>query len=127
MHSLRWQIALQGAVPGLSYFPAYELLIDELRDYRFYEEDLAHPRPEAIRQVMGRFDAAYLGPEALALSKALRPILRGLAHRPRDPDGEAHQHHLERLRLRLEALGETFPEAHLAPLHLAISARQLNH
>ena len=71
-----------GEVPALHYFPAYELLLDDLRDYRFYADDMLHPSPVAIDYIWNRFSATYF--DAPTLSEAARheKAFRASAHRP---------------------------------------------
>lgn len=86
------------------YFPAWELLMDDLRDYRFYGRDLAHPTEVAEDYVWEKFCGAWLKPEAQAINTALDGIFKDLAHRPFDPRSTAHQTFLQRLRERIAGL-----------------------
>lgn len=77
--------------PGIvSYFPAYELMNDELRDYRFYEEDMLHPSSQAVEFIWQRFRAAYFGRAAEQFLEDWRPIREAHGHKPFHPDSEAH-------------------------------------
>lgn len=81
--------------PGIvSYFPAYELMNDELRDYRFYEEDMLHPSSQAVEFIWQRFRAAYFGRAAEQFLEDWRPIREAHGHKPFRPDSEAHQRFL---------------------------------
>lgn len=73
------------------YFPAYELVIDVLRDYRFYDLDLVHPNYAATEAVWEEFVKACIAPDAWPVMEAVRDITTAAAHRPRFPDTEAHQ------------------------------------
>jgi len=64
------------------YFPAYEIMLDELRDYRFYEADLIHPNEQAQAYIWEHFKASYFDTELLSISKKWDSIYRTLAHRP---------------------------------------------
>lgn len=64
------------------YFPAYEIVNDDLRDYRFYASDLAHPSEEAVEYIWEVFRATYLDPSGEAILKEGESILRGWEHRP---------------------------------------------
>ncbi|MGX5820656.1 GSCFA domain-containing protein [Chitinophaga lutea] len=75
----------------LHYFPAYELVIDDLRDYRFYKEDLVHPNELAIQYVWEHFTAAALNEEGQALLKEVGEIVRASRHRPLHPGSEELQ------------------------------------
>jgi hypothetical protein len=67
---------------NVHYFPAYEIMLDELRDYRFYEADLIHPNEQAQDYIWERFKAAYFDSELLTISKKWDSIYRTLGHRP---------------------------------------------
>mgnify|MGYP002633187470 CR=1 FL=1 len=64
------------------YFPAYEILIDELRDYRFYKDDLRHPSDLAVEYVWKAFQESCMQPEIIALNQKLIKIDRRNSHRP---------------------------------------------
>jgi hypothetical protein len=67
---------------NVHYFPAYEIMLDELRDYRFYEADMIHPNEQAQDYIWERFKAAYFDNELLTISKKWDSIYRTLGHRP---------------------------------------------
>ena len=71
---------------GLSYFPAYEILLDELRDYRFYKPDMLHPSEQAVDYIYRRFQDTFFSSEARQYVEEWRPIREALAHRPFQPD-----------------------------------------
>ncbi len=87
-----------------SYFPAYELVIDDLRDYRFYAPDLLHPTPQAVDYVFAKFSDAYLDPAAKDFLANWASIRAALAHRPLHPGSKAHRQFLLDLLARLQAL-----------------------
>ena len=66
----------------IHYFPAFEIMMDDLRDYRFYQRDRLHPNDEAINYIAEQFEAAYLTVEAKASVAKWRKILDRLGHRP---------------------------------------------
>lgn len=68
------------------YFPAYEILLDELRDYRFYADDLIHPSPLAVKIIFDRFCKAFLTDEALALAERVDKLRKMQEHRPLHPE-----------------------------------------
>lgn len=86
------------------YFPAWELLMDDLRDYRFYGRDLAHPSEVAEDYVWEKFASTWLKPEAQSINAALDAVFKDLAHRPFDPKSDAHQVFLQKLRTRIDTL-----------------------
>ncbi|MDR1171758.1 MAG: GSCFA domain-containing protein [Bacteroidales bacterium] len=64
------------------YFPAYEIVLDELRDYRFYNEDMTHPNDTAINYIWQRFCENYVTKDTLQTMKAVEDIIKAVAHRP---------------------------------------------
>ena len=73
------------------YFPAYELILDDLRDYRFYNQDMAHPNDLAVNYVWDYFHRACIAPKAQAIAKQIDPIIRATQHRPFHTDTAAYQ------------------------------------
>lgn len=93
----------------LFYFPAYELVIDDLRDYRFYKEDLVHPNELAIQYVWQHFTSACLHPDAQQLEKQVADILRARQHRPFNPKTPQHRQFLAAYAKKVKALAEAHP------------------
>jgi hypothetical protein len=91
----------------VDYFPSYEILMDDLRDYRFYARDLTHPTEVAEDYVWEKFAATWLSPQAREVNAQLDQIYRDLAHRERDPESEAHQTFLQKLHTRIDHLRGT--------------------
>lgn len=75
----------------VSYFPAYELVIDDLRDYRFYAEDMLHPSAQAVEYVTGKFFEAALSDDAKKIQNKVFDIVQARAHRPLNPHSEAYR------------------------------------
>ena len=78
-------------LPGVQYFPAYELLLDDLRDYRFYADDLLHPAAAAEKYIFGKFVQAAFSPETRRLLPRYERYLRGLNHRPVSPESAEYR------------------------------------
>jgi len=76
---------------SISYFPAYELLLDELRDYRFYAEDMFHPNSTTIDYIWNRFSDCYFSKETQRTTTEIEKLKRSLAHRPFNKTGEEYQ------------------------------------
>ena len=93
-----------------SYFPAYEIVNDELRDYRFYKEDMLHPSDQAVAYIWERFSAAYFSKETNVFLEKWRPIKAALNHRPFNPDSEEHQIFMQRTQEKIEELKRQYPE-----------------
>lgn len=95
--------------PGVvSYFPAYEIMNDDLRDYRFYQEDMLHPSDQAVEYIWEKFRAAYFGKAAELFMEDWRPIREALAHRPFHPDSEEHQRFLVKTEERKKQFEEKY-------------------
>lgn len=90
----------------VEYFPAYEIVTDDLRDYRFYADDLVHPAPQAIAYIWEKFTATALSDRARNLLPEAEAIAAAAAHRPRNPQGEAHRAFCRRQLERIAALPE---------------------
>ncbi|MDO4758245.1 MAG: GSCFA domain-containing protein [Rikenellaceae bacterium] len=90
--------------PQCSYFPAYELLLDDLRDYRFYAEDLTHPAPQAVEYIWERFSQAAFTPQTRQLNDRITRALSFCAHRPLNPASESYRKAAEHLCTELAEL-----------------------
>ncbi len=88
--------------PGVDYFPAFEMMVDDLRDYRFYGRDMIHPSDEAEDYIWERFTAMYFGTEEKKFVREWSEILAALNHRPFQPQSVAHQRFLKKVLERLE-------------------------
>ncbi|MBO0938862.1 GSCFA domain-containing protein [Fibrella sp. HMF5335] len=86
------------------YFPAYELVLDDLRDYRFYEADLIHPNVQAHDYVFGKFAESAFSQELRAFVKEWSQIRQGLAHRPLHGNTAAYRQFLTNLLAKIQAL-----------------------
>lgn len=83
----------------LTYFPAYEILIDDLRDYRFYAEDCAHPSPQSVDYVWEKFKNEAVDPDSLLIIRQGEKLLSRLRHRPLVDTPESRQFSIESRRL----------------------------
>ncbi|QBZ96656.1 GSCFA domain-containing protein [Flavobacterium sangjuense] len=92
-----------------NYFPSYEILMDELRDYRFYAEDMLHPNQTAIDYIWIRFFENYISEENHATMEEVCSIQKALAHRPFNPNSDSHQKFLSNLNDKIIRLQEKFP------------------
>lgn len=95
-----------------TYFPAYELMLDELRDYRFYATDMVHPSPVAVDYIWERFADTQLSQKAQLAVKECEPYFLSLAHRPLHPDSAVYQQFLNQMNARKKALSEKYPYLH---------------
>jgi len=92
-----------------SYFHSYEIMMDELRDYRFYGEDLLHPNQMAIDYIWERFVASSFAESAFATMKEIESIQRDLSHRPFNPSSESYQKFQTQLEDKINKLKSKFP------------------
>lgn len=92
-----------------AYFPSYEIMMDELRDYRFYAEDMIHPSAIAIDYIWERFTEAYIAPQAQETMKLADTIQKGLAHRPFNPDTPQHKEFIRKLNEKASVLQKQYP------------------
>ncbi len=95
--------------PNVFYFPSYELIIDDLRDYRFYAEDLVHPNYSATNYVWEKFIQAAVDPGAMDLLKEIAIINNAYQHKPFNPASAQHQKFMEQNLQKCIHLKERFP------------------
>ena len=84
--------------PFVTYFPAYEIVLDELRDYRFYQSDMLHPSDQAVEYIWQQLVEAYFSPCAKQFLREWKPIKEALGHRPFQPDSDTYREFLEKAR-----------------------------
>jgi hypothetical protein len=94
---------------ALYYFPAYELVIDDLRDYRFYAEDLVHPNYQATQYVWEKFTEACMNEETRTLLKEIAEINLAYQHKPFNPLTNQHQNFLDTYFAKTNALQIKYP------------------
>lgn len=94
---------------GASYFPAYELMMDELRDYRFYEADMLHPNSLAVDYIWERFRSACILPSEYPIMARVEEIQKGLNHRPFHPDSRAYETFRAGLEKKMADLQKEYP------------------
>lgn len=96
-------------LPTSTYFPSYEIMMDDLRDYRFYAEDMLHPNQTAIDYIWKLFAEAHFSAEIFSTMNAIENIQKSLNHRPFDPNGKDHQKFLSQLQDKIKSVEEKFP------------------
>jgi len=95
--------------PATTYFPSYEIMMDELRDYRFYAEDMIHPNQTAIDYIWQRFTDAAIAPQAQETMKTVDSIQKGLQHRSFNPGSQQHREFLASIDKKIRALQQQYP------------------
>ncbi len=98
------------------YFPAYEILLDELRDYRFYKEDMVHPTEQAVRYIWERFTDFAIDPKEKPAMKAAAELRQMLQHRPLFPESEAYKRFESLKEEKTGELKESYPKVSLENL-----------
>lgn len=93
----------------LAYFPSYEIVMDELRDYRFFADDMLHLNSLATHYIWEKFQGALLSEESQKIIAELEPLLRMEAHRSSDNNSNAHFALLKKLEKKRASVQETFP------------------
>ncbi len=91
------------------YFPSYEIVMDELRDYRFYKEDMIHPNKTAIHYIWEKFQKTWISEGIKDTINEVGVIQKGLNHRPFNPNSEEHQQFLKSLQKKIKTLQKQYP------------------
>lgn len=97
-----------GAV--VTYFPAYEIVNDELRDYRFYADDMLHPSSVAVEYIWQRMVETFFSDEAKTFLREWAPLKKGFSHRPLNPDGDEYKAFLAKLHAEAERLKQRYKD-----------------
>lgn len=91
------------------YFPAFEIMMDELRDYRFYAEDMLHPNQTAVNYIWEKFVDSTVSEESKSLMIEIENIQKSLAHKPFNPNSESHQKFINQLNSKIKAVQNRYP------------------
>ena len=94
---------------SVAYFPAYEIVNDELRDYRFYKPDMLHPSDQAVEYIWQRLSETYFSDETKAFIQEWAPLKAALNHKPFDAESEEYKAFMHKTMLKVEALKEKYP------------------
>ena len=98
----------------VTYFPAYEIVNDELRDYRFYTEDMLHPTPQAVEYIWQKFTSTYFSDKAMLFMSEWKKVAEALGHRPFNPESEEYKEFIRRTEERVKAMAEKWNNPLLA-------------
>lgn len=93
----------------ICYFPSYEIMMDELRDYRFYAEDMIHPSALAIQYIWEKFQQVWISDETVNTMQAVDVVQKGMQHKSFNPNSEAHLKFLSKLESKKHKLQLQFP------------------
>ena len=91
------------------YFPSYEIVLDELRDYRFYKEDMIHPNKIAIDYIWEKFSNVWMSDTTNKMIREIETIQKGLSHKPFNRDSKQHQKFLSNLEGKISLLQKEYP------------------
>ncbi|OHX68446.1 hypothetical protein NH26_04465 [Flammeovirga pacifica] len=97
---------LEQKYSNVSYFPSFEIMTDELRDYRFYKEDMVHPTDQAILYIWDYVKNSLFNDSTKSVMEKWDKVLRGVRHKPINPDSEAHQNFLKKMITLCESINE---------------------
>lgn len=93
----------------VSYFPSYELLMDELRDYRFYTQDMLHPNETAIQYIANSFSSCYFDEATIKLNEQIVKIQKSINHKSHFADTTNYQNHLQKVLNQISDLQKRNP------------------
>jgi len=93
----------------LSYFPSYEIMMDDLRDYRFYADDFLHLNSQAINYIWDKFKSAFIDEGTMQISKRVQKIVKAVNHRPFHPQTKGYKEFLESHLRKLEQMNIQYP------------------
>ncbi|WP_311550323.1 GSCFA domain-containing protein [Prevotella aurantiaca] len=93
---------------NVAYFPAYEIVNDELRDYRFYKSDMLHPNEQAVEYIWERLVDVYFSASAKEFLRDWKPVKEALSHHPFNPDGNEYKEFMERTIERAKLLEQKY-------------------
>ncbi|MCA0932418.1 GSCFA domain-containing protein [Lutimonas saemankumensis] len=93
----------------ICYFPSYEIMMDDLRDYRFYKQDLVHPNEMAVDYIWDLFKRSWINDSSINDMTEIEKVQKSLAHKPFDPDSEPHKKFLKNLEGRIRDLKKRIP------------------
>ena len=101
---------LRKKFPDTDYFPSYEIMMDDLRDYRFYGEDMLHLNTTAVNYIWKKFDQRFFNDETREVLKKVDEINKAVAHKPFRPGSEDHLAFIEKTLQKIKQVESAFPE-----------------
>ena len=94
---------------NIHYFPSYEIMMDELRDYRFYSEDMLHPNKTAVDYIWERFQKVWISSESIQTMEEVDTIQKGIGHKAFNPESEQYQEFVQKLEVKKSKLQSQYP------------------
>jgi len=92
-----------------NYFPSYEIMLDDLRDYRFYKDDYIHPNELAINYIWEKFSDSFISKDAIHTMQRIEKIRQGLAHKSFNPESPQDINRLHKLQIDIQKIQSEFP------------------
>ncbi len=117
--------AMQQKYDFVHYFPAYEILLDDLRDYRFYDRDMVHPNALAVDYIWDLFANNYLDKKEISLRKNIQKLQRAAEHRSFFPASEGHQKFVQKQLTALQNIQKQAPYIDLEALELYFKQQEI--
>jgi hypothetical protein len=95
--------------PNAEYFPSFEIMNDELRDYRFYADDMVHPSPLAIDYIWQRFSEYAFSPATRQIIEQIGRLTQAAEHRPFNPMSDAHKRFCRQMLSQIDQMSKAYP------------------
>ena len=111
----------------LSYFPSYEIMMDDLRDYRFYDDDFLHPNSQAINYIWDKFKSVFIEEGTMQISKQVHKIVKAVNHKPFHPKTNSYKEFLDSSSEKIEQLGNKYPFIDFSKEKLHFANEYKNH
>ncbi len=102
-------LAIDSLGTACTYFPAYEIVLDELRDYRFYADDMLHPSSQAVAYIWQQLTAHYFSPAAQQFLREWAPLKAVFQHRPFNPESDEYRALMDKTMLKVAELQKKYP------------------
>ena len=103
-------VELQKQFNFVYYYPSYEIVMDDLRDYRFYSEDMIHINPQAVDYIYNHFQNSFYSEETTTVEKQVLKLKQALNHRPFNPNTEEHLSFVTKTKAKIQCLKQEYPE-----------------
>ncbi len=116
---------LMECFPQVHYFPAYEIMMDDLRDYRFYADDMLHPSPMAVDYIWEQFESTYFSLETHRLANEIIELHKAAEHRPFRKESEAYHTFLNKHIQKIDRLQKQNPQLNLSELRHQFEGKSL--
>ncbi len=111
---------MQQIFEDLLYFPSYEIMMDELRDYRFYDSDFLHPNELSIKYIWNAFSELLFSKETLTATKQVEKLRKMIEHKPFQPEAKAWEQHILKAKQFLMDMEATYPYVNFGQMNLEL-------